>query len=294
MICRKSPRIPTTTHRVLFAALVASFASGSWAACSDAVSTNPALSASEGSICNASLTSYSGNNVAGAYGDGSVLNLLAGTSLVTTGGSTYTLSSGGLNIGGTPVEAASLVHALGDLSLTSRGNNSRALFIYAGANAANVLNKVQVDGNLVAMRAGSSGGAVVQNSGGVIEIVGSTRLGADASTTAPAPVDGIRNVGTTGSNFFRNGLTIYSAATGIVNSAGLVQVQGSGANINSTGGTAINISAGTVDMPVQTSITSGTGTAIIASGGQVALGNSAPASAPLQRAPAWSALARSL
>lgn len=280
MICRKSPRIPTTTHRVLFAALVASFASGSWAACSDAVSTNPALSASEGSICNASLTSYSGNNVAGAYGDGSVLNLLAGTSLVTTGGSTYTLSSGGLNIGGTPVEAASLVHALGDLSLTSRGNNSRALFIYAGANAANVLNKVQVDGNLVAMRAGSSGGAVVQNSGGVIEIVGSTRLGADASTTAPAPVDGIRNVGTTGSNFFRNGLTIYSAATGIVNSAGLVQVQGSGANINSTGGTAINISAGTVDMPVQTSITSGTGTAIIASGGQVALGNSAPASAP--------------
>lgn len=279
MICSSHFRTPVATHRVLFAALLTSFASGSWAACSDAVSTNPALSASEGSTCNASLTSYSGNNVAGAYGDGSVLNLLAGTSLITTGGSTYTLSSGGLNIGGTPVEAASLVHALGNLSLTSRGNNSRALFIYAGANAANVLNKVQVDGNLVAMRAGSSGGAVVQNSGGVIDVVGSTRLGADASTTAPAPVDGIRNVGTTGSNFFRNGLTIYSAATGIVNSAGLVQVQGSAANINSTGGTAINISAGTVDMPVPASITSGTGTAIVASGGQVALGNSTPTSA---------------
>lgn len=112
--------------------------------------------------------------------------------------------------------------------------------------------------------------------------MGSTRIGADASTTAPAPVDGIRNSGssgTEGTNLFRNGLTVYSAATGMSNSAGLVQVQGSAANINSTGGAAINISAGTVDMPVPTSITSGTGTAIIASGGQVALGNSAPSSA---------------
>ncbi|MDR2329852.1 MAG: IPTL-CTERM sorting domain-containing protein [Comamonas sp.] len=281
MICKSHSRIPVTPHRVLFAALVASFASGSWAACLDTPSGNAALTASAGSICNASRTDYSGNNVAGAYGDGSVLNLLAGTSLVTTGGSTYTLSSGGLNVGGTPTEAASLVHALGDLSLTSRGNNSRALVIYAGANAANVLNKVQVDGNLVAMRAGSSGGAVVQNTGGVIEVVGSTRIGADSSTTAPAPVDGIRNGasgGTTGSNFFRNGLTIYSAATGISNSAGLVQVLGAAASINSTAGAAINTSAGTVDMPVPATITSGTGTAILASGGQVALGNSATTS----------------
>ncbi|TDS76750.1 IPTL-CTERM sorting domain-containing protein [Comamonas sp. JUb58] len=279
MICRSPSRIPSTTHRVLFAALLSSFASGSWAVCSDAASGNPALTATEGSTCNASRTGYGGNNVAGATGNGSVLNLLAGTSLVTSSGSTYTLSSGGLNSGGVASEPASLVHALGDLSLTSRGDNSRALFIYAGANAANVLNKVQVDGNLVAMRAGRIGGAVVQNSGGVIEIVGSTRIGADDSTPAPAPVDGIRNLGTSGSNFFRNGLTIYSAATGIVNAAGLVQVQGSAANINSTGGTAINISAGTVDMPVPATITSGSGTAIIASGGQVALGNSALTSA---------------
>lgn len=282
MICRKSPRIPTTTHRVLFAALVASFASGSWATCSDAPSGNPALTATAGSTCNASLTAYGGNNVAGATGNGSVLNLLAGTSLVTSSGSTYTLSSGGLNSGGVAAEPASLVHALGDLSVTSRGNNSRAIYIYTGANAASALNKLQVDGNLVAMRAGSSGGAVVQNTGGVIEVVGSTRLGADASTTAPAPVDGIRNSGTSGaegSNLFRNGLTIYSAATGISNTAGLVQVQGSAASINSTGGTAINISAGTVDMPVPATITSGTGTAILVSGGQVALGNDAPASA---------------
>lgn len=282
MICKSHSRTPVTPHRVLFAALLTSFASGSWATCSDASSGNPALTAIGGSTCNASLTVYNGNNVAGATGNGSVLNLQAGTSLITSTGSTYTLSSGGLNNGGAASEPASLVHALGDLSLTSRGNSSRAIFIYAGANAANALNKVQVDGNLVAMRAGSSGGAVVQNTGGVIEVSGSTRLGADGSTTAPAPVDGIRNgasSGTTGSNFFRNGLTIYSTANGIFNSAGLVQVQGSAANINSTGGAAINISAGAVDMPVPATITSGTGTAILASGGQVALGNSIPTSA---------------
>lgn len=125
MICRSHSHTPTTPHCVLFAALVASFASGSWAACLDTPSGNAALTASAGSICNASRTDYSGNNVAGAYGDGSVLNLLAGTSLVTTGGSTYTLSTGGLNVGGTPAEAASLVHALGDLSLSSRGTKSR-------------------------------------------------------------------------------------------------------------------------------------------------------------------------
>ncbi|GAB2815611.1 hypothetical protein GCM10027276_15660 [Comamonas piscis] len=281
MICKSHLPRPSAPSRLLSIALLCTFASGSWAACSDSASGNPALTATGGSTCNASLTAYGGNNVAGATGNGSVLNLLAGTSLVTSGGSTYTLSSGGLNIGGVTTEPASLVHALGDLSLTSRGNNSRALYIYSGANAANVLNKVQVDGNLVAMRAGSSGGAVVQNTGGVIEVSGSTRLGADASTTAPAPVDGIRNgasSGTTGSNFFRNGLTIYSAATGISNSAGLVQVLGAAASINSTGGAAINISAGTVDMPVPATIISGTGTAIIVSSGQVALGNSAPTS----------------
>ncbi len=282
MICNRHTRHPSARFRLLSIALLCSLASGSWAACSDIPSGNPALTATAGSTCNASLTAYGGNNVAGATGDGSVLNLLAGTSLITSTGSTYTLSSGGLNSGGVAAEPASLVHALGNLSLTSRGNNSRALYIYSGANAANVLNKVQVDGNLVAMRAGSSGGAVVQNTGGVIEVTGSTRLGADASTTAPAPVDGIRNGasgGTTGSNFFGNGLTIYSAATGISNSAGLVQVLGAAASINSTGGAAINISAGTVDMPVPATITSGTGTAILASGGQVALGNSAPTSA---------------
>jgi hypothetical protein len=282
MICKRPPCHPSARFRLLSIALLCSLASGSWAACSDIPSGNPALTATAGSTCNASLTAYAGNNVAGATGDGSVLNLLAGTSLITSTGSTYTLSSGGLNSGGVAAEPASLVHALGNLSLTSRGNNSRALYIYSGANAANVLNKVQVDGNLVAMRAGSSGGAVVQNTGGVIEVTGSTRLGADASTTAPAPVDGIRNGasgGTTGSNFFGNGLTIYSAATGISNSAGLVQVLGAAASINSTGGAAINISAGTVDMPVPATITSGTSTAILASGGQVALGNSAPTSA---------------
>ncbi len=282
MICKRHPRHPSARFRLLSIALLCSLASGSWAACSDIPSGNPALTATAGSTCNASLTAYGGNNVAGATGDGSVLNLLAGTSLITSTGSTYTLSSGGLNSGGVAAEPASLVHALGNLSLTSRGNNSRALYIYSGANAANVLNKVQIDGNLVAMRAGSSGGAVVQNTGGVIEVTGSTHLGADASTTAPAPVDGIRNGasgGTTGSNFFGNGLTIYSAATGISNSAGLVQVLGAAASINSTAGAAINISAGTVDLPVPASITSGTGTAILASGGQVALGNSAPTSA---------------
>lgn len=283
MICRNQSRTPVTPHRVLFAALVAGFASGSWAACLDTPSGNAALTASAGSICSASRTDYSGNNVAGAYDEGSVLNLLPGTSLTTTGGSTYTLSSGGVNNGNIGArDGAALVHALGDLAITSRGNSSRAIFIYDGANAANERSKLLIDGNLVTLRASGSGGAALQNAGGVVEVLGSTRMGADATSTTPAPSDGIRNGGSSrsvGSTLFRSGLTIYSTSNGILNTAGLVQVQGSAANINSTVGTAINISAGTVDMPVPATITSATGTAILASGGQVALGNSAPTSA---------------
>ncbi len=283
MICRSHSHTHTTPYRVLFAALVASFASGSWAACTGAASGNPALTASEGSTCNASLITYTGLNVAGANGDGTVLNLLADTNLITTSNTgTYTLSSGGMNIGGTSSQPAALVHALGNLNITSRGSSSRGIFIYGGENATHQRSKLQVDGNLVGMRSSGTGGAVVENSGGVIVVTGSTRIGADDSTTAPALADGIRNsasTGTEGTNQFLNGLTIYTRTTGILNTAGQVQVQGSAANINSTAGTAINISAGTVDMPVPATITSGTGTAILASGGQVALGNSTPTSA---------------
>lgn len=284
MICISSALRPSASPHVLLAALMATFASGSWATCSDAASGNPAVTASAGSTCNASFTAYTGNNIAGAYENGSVLNLLAGTTITTLSNSgTYTLSSGGMNIGGIGQQpAAALVHGLGNLSVTSRGANSRGIYVYGGENATSQRSKLQVDGNLVVMRSLGAGGAVIQNTGGVIEVVGSTRIGADASTTAAAPVDGIRNSGssgTEGTNLFRNGLTIYSAATGILNAAGLVQVQGQPASINSTAGTAINISAGTVDMPVPASITSTSGTAILATGGQVALGNTSLTSA---------------
>lgn len=266
-------------NAIALAVLSLSCTAYSWAACSDAASGNPALTASAGSTCSAGLTAYTGNNVAGAYQDGSVLNLQAGTSITTTSNSgTYTLSSGGMNIGGIGAQpAAALVHALGNLNVTSRGANSRGVYIYGGANAASQRSKLQVDGNLVVMRSLGAGGAVVQNVGGVIDVTGSVRIGADASTTTPAPVDGIRNSGssgTVGTNLFNNGLTLYTSATGISNSAGLVQVLGSSASVNSTAGTAINISAGTIDMPIPASIVSGAGTSIIASGGQVALGNS--------------------
>lgn len=256
----------------------------SWAACTESASGNPALTATAGSICNPTLTAYSGNNIAAAYQNGSVLNLQAGTSLRTTSStSTYTLSSGGANFGGVGAQpAAALVHAFGDLSLTSSGNNSRGIYIYGGSNAEGQRSKLEVDGNLIALRSSGTGGAVIENSGGVINVMGSARISANAATTAATPVDAVRNSGsngTVGSNIFNNGLTIYTAATGILNSAGSVQVLGASANINSTVGSAINITTGTVDMPVPATIRSSTGTAIIARGGQVALGNNSPTSA---------------
>lgn len=165
MICRNHSRTPVTPHRVLFAALVASFASGSWAACSDASSGNPAVTASAGSTCNASFTAYTGNNIAGAYENGSVLNLLAGTTITTLSNSgTYTLSSGGMNIGGIGQQpAAALVHGLGNLSITSRGANSRGIYVYGGESSASQRSKLQVDRDLVVMRSVGAGGAVVEN-----------------------------------------------------------------------------------------------------------------------------------
>ncbi len=281
MLYGGNPAVPPVVRNVLYVALSTCLSvPGAWAACNDVASGNPALTASAASVCNATLTTYTGNNVAGAYDAGSVLNLLPATSITTTSNTgTYTLSSGGMNVGGVGLRpAAALVHGLGNLSVTSRGANSRAIYIYGGANASNERSKLQVDGNLTALRSVGTGGAVIQNVGGVIEVTGTARIAADATTTVPAPVDGVRNgasSGTEGSNLFHNGLTVYTSLTGILNSAGLVQVQGQAANINSTAGTAIDISAGSIDMPVQATVTSSTGTAIHSTGGQVVLGTTA-------------------
>lgn len=284
MNTRHQHLFPHTRCTAVFAAvLTMACGSGAWAACADAASGNPALTASAGSVCNASLTTYTGNNVAGAFDNGSVLNLLAGTSITTTSNTgTFTLSSGGLNTGAVGARpAAAVVHAMGNLKVTSRGNNSRGIFVYGGANGAGDRSRLQVDGDLVVLRSTHSGGAIVQNNGGVIDVTGSARLGASETDTTAAPVDGIRNSassGTEGTNVFRQGLTIYSSATGIINAAGLVQVQAQPASINSTANTAINISAGTIDMPVPADVLSTSGTALVATGGQVLLGGTALAS----------------
>ena len=90
-----------------------------WAACVDgAAGPNGVVSATGGSTCDSSRTSYIGNNTAYASGSGSVLNFLPGTVISSNGvAGVYTLAVGGENGGVGGSIPGATVHAKGDLTV---------------------------------------------------------------------------------------------------------------------------------------------------------------------------------
>ena len=133
-----------------------------WAACVDgAAGPNGVDSATEGSTCDNSGTSYIGNNTAYASGSGSVLNFLPGTVISSNGvAAVYTLAVGGVNSGGSIPGAGATVHAKGDLTVNGNAlGSTRSIFIFSGTDAGGKRNSLQIDGNLTATRTGGLGNA---------------------------------------------------------------------------------------------------------------------------------------
>lgn len=187
--------------------------SGAKAACGDSVTS---VFATGGSTCSGQLTSYDGANVAYAIGSGSTLTFTAPS--VTVDGnnraSTLAMESGGVNSGGTTPQPGATIHALGNLRVYgSTGRNSRGIYIDGGVDASGNPNKVIVDGNLTAVRLGtSSGGAAVENAGGLIDVKGTT-------TMSSTNTDVLRNAGT--ALFYgATSLTTTDFGRGILNGGG--------------------------------------------------------------------------
>ena len=278
---------PFTPTRLASALALLLLSPAAWAICKDLASGNPALTASGGSVCNATLNLYQGGNVAGAFDDGSVLNLRAVTTIANTnGGGTHSLGVGGLNAASGASPAAT-VHAAGDLTVrSSNGLNSRAIHVFGGTNGSGARSTLMVDGMLDAWRNGGSGGAVIDNDGGVVHVMGAARLGAQPTAPATGPgattVIALRNKGTT---VFHNGVTINTTPTAVANSAqgasqGEFQVLGQAANIASATGSAVDTATGVIDLPVQTDLNAPAGTALNVSGGKVRLGHATALTLP--------------
>lgn len=211
------------------------------AACGDA-SGQYSLFANGGSLCNATQASYTGNNLAYAAEDGSVLTFIQPNVTITSASNNvYVLSSGGVNGGGFSGSAAT-VHALGNLTVAASAGSgtSRAIYMYAGANAAGERSRLIVDGNLTATR--GTGAAAVQNDGGHIEVIGTTTISA-------VNADAFRNNGL-GSNVFHGAVDISvtavgSTGRGVIMSGGAIDFLG-GATIRTTSGNGIDLSGGKI------------------------------------------------
>ena len=128
--------------------------------------------------------------------------------------STRAMESGGVNSGGTTPQPGATIHALGNLTVYgSTGLNSRGIYIDGGVDASGNPNKVIVDGNLTAVRLGtSSGGAAVENAGGLIDVKGTT-------TMSSTNTDVLRNAGTV-LFYGATSLTTTNLGRGILNGGG--------------------------------------------------------------------------
>lgn len=210
-----------------------------WAACVDgAAGPNGVDSATEGSTCDNSGTSYIGNNTAYASGSGSVLNFLPGTVISSNGvAAVYTLAVGGVNSGGSIPGAGATVHAKGDLTVNGNAlGSTRSIFIFSGTDAGGKRNSLQIDGNLTATRAGGLYGAVIENTGGDLLVAGKTSLTSNVS-------DALRNRGDANSTFRGSTSINVSGSNGIFQSGGTVNFNGD-LTINTTTGNGIKTSGG--------------------------------------------------
>lgn len=210
-----------------------------WAACVDgAAGPNGVDSATEGSTCDNSGTSYIGNNTAYASGSGSVLNFLPGTVISSNGvAAVYTLAVGGVNSGGSIPEAGATVHAKGDLTVNGNAlGSTRSIFIFSGTDAGGKRNSLQIDGNLTATRTGGLYGAVIENTGGDLLVAGKTSLTSNVS-------DALRNRGDANSTFRGSTSINVSGSNGIFQSGGTVNFNGD-LTINTTTGNGIKTSGG--------------------------------------------------
>lgn len=210
-----------------------------WAACVDgAAGPNGVDSATEGSTCDNSGTSYIGNNTAYASGSGSVLNFLPGTVISSNGvAAVYTLAVGGVNSGGSIPEAGATVHAQGDLTVNGNAlGSTRSIFIFSGTDAGGKRNSLQIDGNLTATRTGGLYGAVIENTGGDLLVAGKTSLTSNVS-------DALRNRGDANSTFRGSTSINVSGSNGIFQSGGTVNFNGD-LTINTTTGNGIKTSGG--------------------------------------------------
>lgn len=213
-----------------------------WAACADgAAGPNGVDSATEGSTCDNSGTSYIGNNTAYASGSGSVLNFLPGTVISSKGvAAVYTLAVGGVNSGGSIPGAGATVHAKGDLTVNGNAlGSTRSIFIFSGTDAGGKRNSLQIDGNLTATRTGGLYGAVIENTGGDLLVAGKTSLTSNVS-------DALRNRGDANSTFRGSTSINVSGSNGIFQSGGTVNFNGD-LTINTTTGNGIKTSGGVLN-----------------------------------------------
>ena len=146
---------------------------------------NLVIFVNDGTVCNATQTTYTGNNVAGAFGDGSVLNFLAGTTINAPGGNgTFALGVGSTNFNftnpatGLPYSTnapGATIHALGDLTINANPmNNSRGVFVNGGVGASGTATQFLVDGNLT-INSIAPRGLSIENYG-VVNVQGTTNL----------------------------------------------------------------------------------------------------------------------
>ena len=139
-------------HSALLLATVGLSAPAAWAACGNTGGPNGVVYATAGDTCDATATSYSGNNVAYATQDGSILHFTNSPDVQTNAGNVYAISAGGANIGSVPATPAAQVVATNNLTVTlgftGGSANTRGLYIYSGANAGSARNLIHVQGNL--------------------------------------------------------------------------------------------------------------------------------------------------
>ncbi len=250
---RKASGAAPSASAVLLVASSLFGTAAAWAGCGDAPSGgNGIVYASDGDACNATHGTYTGTNVGFATGDGSVLTFTQpDVTINTSATAAYGLSSGGANIGGVPAVSAATVHATGNLTVNAPASsgNTRAVYIYAGSNAAGERSKLLVDGNFTATR--GTGAAAVQNAGGHIEVGGRTSI-----TTVGA--DAFRNTGTAATNVFRGTVSIaVTSPVGLgvgINNSGAIEFRDA-LSVSTTGGTAITAAAGTIDAQKGATIT---------------------------------------
>ncbi|RZL61512.1 MAG: autotransporter outer membrane beta-barrel domain-containing protein [Variovorax sp.] len=238
------------------ALVVTMFMAGhAFAACGDAGGQR-LLFANGGSSCVATLSTYSGQNVAYAGQDGSLLTFAQPNVTISSANTNvHLLSVGGSN--GSIAGAAATIVATGNLTVNALANTgtTRAIYFSAGTNASGKQSRLQVDGNLIATLGGTA--ATVQNDGGDFEVFGTTRI---SSVNA----DVFRNNGL-GSNVFHGAADISvtaagSAGRGIGITGGSMEFQ-SNLGIRTTSGAGIEMSGGTIDAKGHTDIaTTGAGT----------------------------------